>query len=738
MARRCHHCVGLSIESLIRLAKDEFKGYHEFPKQAFYQHHNSLQDLEASAESGCELCTLILDCFKGAQVEDADDRPMAWPEDWVSDNHELGTSMFTVAKGLDDSSIRIAISADHVYATAGIEDVSQFDTLLVQIGPRDDGPEAVMDWVLPPLPLAITVARGDVFKIDEYQIGHFELVADLAAMENFEIARGWLKTCRTEHAHCPSDDPPVLPTRVIDVGTAPDFQDLRIFLSAGTKDHYVALSHCWGGSITPLLTTKTLEYFTSSLPYTELPANFQHAITITREMKVRYLWIDSLCIIQDSKRDWERESVKMAKVYRDSMFTISALASSGSKCGILANSPRSARSPKPVTLTMTTSDSKSHEVKISLVNAKGEYLNELANRCPLSSRGWCLQEAVLSPRHLYYGQEQIYWRCPSGFHDAEGCGPGRRFPSDAYDGIASALYGEILRDTRPRLAPSEMTQHEDVNGVLTEYYLLVQDYSHRELTFSSDKLPAFSGVAQRLHTAVGGAYLAGLWSTDICRALSWRAEGRTAKHVRPARTPSWSWAVTDEWVWFDVGSEPPEDGDASLNLQLLEHEIKLHDKDNAYGQVESGSLTVRGLTTTMARSSQLVNAWPCSFSIGTVHLDNEDIDEELGPGVDGRMAMWSLFRKMGETGLISIVTTAGHEDDWEIEQEAIHPEDYLVLLVYAELEGEGEWTERASCLLLQQDDREGGNTYRRVGVARLDALKVAWLRSWEETTLRLI
>lgn len=79
---------------------------------------------------------------------------------------------------------------------------------------------------------------------------------------------------------------------------------------------YIAPSHCWGGSISPILTTGTLKQFQEFLPFDDLPANFRDAIIITRKLGIRYLWIDSLCILQnpnpgsedhDSKRDWQKE-----------------------------------------------------------------------------------------------------------------------------------------------------------------------------------------------------------------------------------------------------------------------------------------------------------------------------------------------------------------------------------------------------------------------------------------------
>lgn len=424
----------------------------------------------------------------------------------------------------------------------------------------------------------------------------------------------------------------------------------------------------------------------------------------------------------------------MANIYRDSIFTISALSSSGSTRGILASDTRVAPPPGNVAVRVALGESQVCDLRVARYQRQSENLNELTLRCPLYSRGWCLQEAVLSPRHLYYGREQIYWRCPSGFQDAEGCGPGRRFPHDAYSSISSVLFQEIFRR-------SALRHHHDTNAILNEYYLLVQDYSQRTFTFGTDKLPAFSGIAQRLQPVLRGAYLAGLWSTDICRSLSWCAENVSAKHARPYRAPSWSWAVTDDPIWFDVPREAPHDGAGSFNLKLLDHHIKLGHENNPWGEVEAGSLKVKGLTKHLSRSSQVVDAWPCSFSIGTAYFDDENVDDVVrkGRGKTTSMSMWSLFRMVGEEGIIAMITTRGSNDEWEIEEEAMHADSYLILLIYAELD-EGEWAERPSGLILQHDgDLEADdNTYRRVGAVRLDALKASWLMGWKEQTLTLV
>lgn len=99
---------------------------------------------------------------------------------------------------------------------------------------------------------------------------------------------------------------------------------MTLHLSYGEKNKYVALSHCWGPSQPFILTTASETAFRNGIPFQALPRTFQDAVTITRLLCLRYLWIDSLCILQDDKDDWERESANMADVYRNAYLTIAA------------------------------------------------------------------------------------------------------------------------------------------------------------------------------------------------------------------------------------------------------------------------------------------------------------------------------------------------------------------------------------------------------------------------------
>lgn len=110
------------------------------------------------------------------------------------------------------------------------------------------------------------------------------------------LAKSWLNDCLRNHPQCEIRMVPELPRRVIDVGNG---RPRLLIAENGARGHWVALSHCWGKTNTFKTTLKTIESLKSCIEWKELPTTFQHAILVTRALGVQYLWIDSLCIIQD-------------------------------------------------------------------------------------------------------------------------------------------------------------------------------------------------------------------------------------------------------------------------------------------------------------------------------------------------------------------------------------------------------------------------------------------------------
>ncbi|KAH8656837.1 heterokaryon incompatibility protein-domain-containing protein [Ilyonectria robusta] len=405
--------------------------------------------------------------------------------------------------------------------------------------------------------------------------------------------RSWLEECQQKHPHCLDREhgPSELPTRVVDVGVTPAGIEshpasVQILCSQGMRANYIALSHCWGGTIKMVLKESRLAEFQNAISTSSLPRNFRDAIAITRNLGIRYLWIDSLCIIQDSRSDWEKESKKMGHVYRNAFLTISAMAAEGSEGGILGPWP-TIDFPKPATVRVFPSgDENNAVVRLHLDHCENfpSWYQETA-QSPLNSRGWVLQEMVLSPRNLYFGSKMIYWRCPEVLKGSDGAPllRVRPYPIEEYRHISAIIHPN--------------TQHEplahDLRLLLTNYYDVVQEYTSRKLSVASDKLPGIAGIASNL-TPKLGPYLAGLWAHDIHCGLLWSAT--TLPLSETFLAPSWSWASRDGRV--SIGNDAPS---SQFNLdewqlQIVEHYISLRNPDIPFGEVTGGQLIVQGWT----------------------------------------------------------------------------------------------------------------------------------------------
>lgn len=184
---------------------------------------------------------------------------------------------------------------------------------------------------------------------------------------------------------------------------------------------YVALSHCWGVSrAMPKTTQANLQSNLESIRISELPATFRDAILLTKALGIKYLWIDSLCIVQDDQSDWELESSLMAEIYSNATLTIAATGSSDLHGGCLFDRWCHQRNP-PRILSMKSVELKAQVNKSSqaihvrlLPTAHETFLigsGFLDRTGALMRRAWAFQERLLSPRIIHFHHEELFWEC---------------------------------------------------------------------------------------------------------------------------------------------------------------------------------------------------------------------------------------------------------------------------------------------------------------------------------------
>jgi hypothetical protein len=300
--------------------------------------------------------------------------------------------------------------------------------------------------------------------------------------------------------------------------------------------------------------------FMQEVPWDKLTKTFQHAILATRKFGFNYIWIDSLCIIQDDDSDWSTESSRMASVYKNSMLNIAATAGSDGNCGLFFKQDYrdlwvpSLRLPK----------------SSKTLYFHGDFF-EPVSRSALLTRGWIVQERWLSPRTLHFTRDKLRWECGQG------------------------LASETSPEIRPRYISDEVKDYSLLEGLNMSHNLwnrIVQTYSSCYLSEERDRLVALSGIAKDIYEKTQDEYLAGLWRSSLPTDLVWRALHSTQEPTRTKcyRAPTWSWAsligpVVLEGAW-ERGINPC--------VQLKESAITPLTDGDIFCQVGDGYLRLQG------------------------------------------------------------------------------------------------------------------------------------------------
>lgn len=403
-----------------------------------------------------------------------------------------------------------------------------------------------------------TISPEDIGSISAFGTSR-TVVSNMDLSHCLSLAVGWMKKCNEDHTLCGKTVNSKLPTRVIDVGL--EEKGETVYLKETTEsdqDPYISLSHCWGKEQIITTTTKTLQDRKTGIKLSELSNTFRHAVEITRGLGIRYLWIDSLCIIQDDKKDWEIESAKMADVYMGSQLNLAATQASNGSGGCFAQrwsldtlNQFELNVGEDIDILIEPDDDEAEDYKISVRAALHvahdhftrtmDYAGTMEYASPLLSRGWVFQERLLSTRALHFHAEELIWECASGIS----CECSRL--EDFQGGDPNGLLQQRETDQIKMIYTSIFSPASDESSVLDAWLELVTEYGALKLTKHTDRLPAISGLASRVSTQLTGEYLGGLWSQDLPRALCWE-KGSGSGNKYPsfrdthASAPSWSWA----------------------------------------------------------------------------------------------------------------------------------------------------------------------------------------------------
>lgn len=446
----------------------------------------------------------------------------------------------------------------------------------------------------------------------------------------------WLKHCIRSHPQCGSAQLLRLPARVIDVNPFDPGKPkaCRLYETRGESVEYITLSHCWGAdpSIIPQTTKASLQERCKSIDVDRLSKTFKDAIEVTRALGIKYIWIDSLCIIQDDSADWDSQSREMRTIYQNSYLTIAAAASKDGTGGLFTD--HEARIceipwPKLVNSNSGSSDGTLEDYPILCRRRRPhECLKPGLTADPITSRAWAYQERLLSGRVIHYTSEELVWEC----RETRACECGL---NDEDAGLAKAQFEKRVR-TVNNYPTSTLRGHlkkDQIQSVTRGWHDIISTYTTLNLTFDDDIFPALSGIAREL--ILNDEYLAGLRKQYLVEDLNWRVETKStllslnlSTKGRPAhyRAPSWSWASVKAPIQY-LNITPTSFENANVTICKAKCTPATGDR---FGKISKGYLFLEGFVITAKvdpwLDSQLGIEW------ATVSFDSMDEIEAMANG----------------------------------------------------------------------------------------------------------
>ncbi|CAO2655562.1 Nn.00g043650.m01.CDS01 [Neocucurbitaria sp. VM-36] len=596
------------------MATLDFKGYEkerEEEQKCIRALHSDISDVARGAVTGCQICDIIWRHFF---------RDKTAREYMENPGFLRGNSIHTYSR-----------SGTH-YRFRKPENLSRHAS--------DYGPDAVtievglnspMDKDIPEWKDITMIPVEDEPAIDMNSLPKPDL--SIYGPHTWSIIENWMSNCKRNHRRCneTSKGTQWYPTRLLNL----DYHEssdpverlvalLRFFadghLPADCKliettdtpitGPYMTLSHRWNSDGKSCITNKSnITQRKESIKAEELPEIFEDAIHFARRVGVRYLWIDSLCIIQDDPDDWKREAQIMDRVYAHSLLSLE---------GTVGNSsllqPRYPPTIAPCILQSHWEGLRS----VKYVVTDFRYWDARIFRSVCNTRAWITQERWLAPRILHFTFDQLLWEC----HELEA---GETFPhgltkeAQSQSSVGFKKWPEASTDKSPRSENDTLMYH---------WRKLLLTYGRTEVTEESDRLVAIAGIAKRFSTILNDEWVAGLWRKHLPGDLLWSVEEARRSNKPPTETttsfvasrglgihrshqihkserltgaryqaPSWSWGS----VLGDInpGFET-KDGSEDSMIDILGVELTPADTEMPLGRLASGTLRLRGTLYPMA------------------------------------------------------------------------------------------------------------------------------------------
>ncbi|KIX08131.1 uncharacterized protein Z518_02787 [Rhinocladiella mackenziei CBS 650.93] len=577
---------------------------HILPEDDSLDHKSSRADLLESANSGCHLCRWLLNSLDSRAKESYSHtqtryrrRPGILRKDPMKSPLGLrcaGHYYFSIRCAPDPRDWPVSVQR------AGID--QHRHAYQEYVG--DERASLIIDS-LNGLSKRLLNPINATAKLDDYTPG----------ASTWSLFKYWIENCVSDHPECKRqtfpDTATVLPTRLLDLQ---DPGEIRLVesksLPTSNVPVYAALSHSWGTTHEPHLDKETLDSFIEGYPVSALPQTFKDAVTMARRLEIPYLWIDSLCIRQDSTEDWLHESSAMGAIYRNSHLCIAATISKDNASGFLEKRDLTHKRPfiyhdLVVQEDVAMSNDNFNMRQITWCDRIRTLIEWGVDRAPLNQRAWVFQERMLAPRIIHCTSDEFIWECCRGMLSES-------HPLLTNGGsVAKDAWKHLLRAPESLRDPLSKEQHlKERKAFLQRWSELVATYSSAKLTRFDDKLVACSAIAKEFQPLLGD-YVAGLWKAYLPSQLLWSHHTFCGVHLgekhsmRSRNGPSWSWASLDCRVklpyYYDASHDPNFDTkedrrmEEPINLSnsslvdVLDVNVSLRGEDST-GPVNGGSI----------------------------------------------------------------------------------------------------------------------------------------------------
>lgn len=568
-AKMCRECQEV-IQKVLRISASS--------QSSPAKHHETYTAVKLAAKNGCAVCSLFLRKFTIFQETEPQRNELSA---WISGNKSSFTWRMSIPRSSGDPATPKA-----THEQDGDQDPKGRDCF-----------NAVVQGILTTSQSKIRYYLK-VYRLTKTFVHCIGLDYDSTppnTRDALAICKWWFQNCCDTHSTC---DPS--PTSSVRASLAkPRFLsvsngEFRLCSAEEVQSNsqYAALSHCWGSLKFTTLTKSNLDSFRNHIPPAALPKTFRNAVDICRYLGIPYLWIDSLCIIQDSEEDWAIQSALMAQIYGDCDLNIAATSAPNGSVGCFFDRPN-----QWLVQVSSISEGKTWTydiLPVPLVDAKDDLL---------ATRGWVVQERYLSKRTLHFTSTQIFWECNGG-SVCETC------PHGYPDAGSTSTYRDFDRKRR-------YTVRSDWMGLLTLYL-------STKLTKSSDRLIAMEGLTRTIQSISNDRYVAGMWVEWIDKQLAWFCHD-----FRPdpsAKAPSWSWASgSGEISGTLLGFSGESDYHKSTHIALYDIQVE-YESQNTFRGVNSAliRLSCTHLFHALLQPSQDLSSTRYNVDFG-VQRDFDDI-----------------------------------------------------------------------------------------------------------------